>query len=82
MEISGGFCVDCSWDIIYGFIAVSFIFKITGVRQRFGLSHLLSTHSAGRWVAVKAGRKPVHFSLVGCPLSCYPVPVSPLEISP
>ena len=31
----------------------------------------LSTHSAGRRVAVKAGCKPVHFSLDGCPLSCY-----------
>ena len=31
----------------------------------------LSTHSAGRRAAVKAGRKPVHFSLDGCPLSCY-----------
>ena len=31
----------------------------------------MSTHSAGRWAAVKAGCKPVHFSLDGCPLSCY-----------
>ena len=31
----------------------------------------LSTHSVGRRVAVKAGCKPVHFSLDGCPLSCY-----------
>ena len=31
----------------------------------------LSTHSAGRRAAVKAGYKPVHFSLDGCPLSCY-----------
>ena len=31
----------------------------------------LSTHSAGRWAAVKAGCKPVHFGLDGCPLSCY-----------
>ena len=31
----------------------------------------MSTHSAGRRAAVKAGRKPVHFSLDGCPLSCY-----------
>ena len=31
----------------------------------------LSTHSAGRWAAVKAGYKPVHFSIDGCPLSCY-----------
>ena len=29
------------------------------------------THSAGRRAAVKAGCKPVHFSLDGCPLSCY-----------
>ena len=28
-------------------------------------------HSAERRVAVKAGCKPVHFSLDGCPLSCY-----------
>ena len=31
----------------------------------------LSTHSAGRTAAVKAGRKPVHFSLDGCRLVCY-----------
>ena len=31
----------------------------------------MSTHSAERRVAVKAGCKPVHFSLDGCPLSCY-----------
>ena len=31
----------------------------------------LSTHSAGRRAAVKAGCKPVHFSLDSCPLSCY-----------
>jgi hypothetical protein len=31
----------------------------------------LPTHSAGRRAAVKAGCKPVHFSLDGCPLSCY-----------
>ena len=31
----------------------------------------LSTHSAGRRAAVKTGCKPVHFSLDGCPLSCY-----------
>ena len=31
----------------------------------------LSTHSAGRRAAVKAGCKPVHFRLDGCPLSCY-----------
>ena len=31
----------------------------------------LSTHSAGRRAAVKAGCKPVHFSLDGCLLSCY-----------
>ena len=30
----------------------------------------LSTHSAGRRAAVKAGCKPIHFSLDGCPLSC------------
>ena len=31
----------------------------------------LSTHSTGRRAAVKTGCKPVHFSLDGCPLSCY-----------
>ena len=31
----------------------------------------LSTHPAGRRAAVKAGCNPVHFSLDGCPLSCY-----------
>ena len=31
----------------------------------------LSTHLAGRRAAVKAGCKPVHFSLDGCLLSCY-----------
>ena len=31
----------------------------------------LSAHSAGRRAAVKAGYKTVHFSLDGCPLSCY-----------
>ena len=31
----------------------------------------MSTHSAGRRTAVKTGCKPVHFSLDGCPLSCY-----------
>ena len=31
----------------------------------------LSIHSAERRAAVKAGCKPVHFSLDGCPLSCY-----------
>ena len=31
----------------------------------------MSTHSAERRAAVKAGCKPVHFSLDGCPLSCY-----------
>ena len=35
-----------------------------------GLS-ALSTLSAGRRAAVKAGRKPVYFSLDGCLLSCY-----------
>ena len=38
----------------------------------------LFTHSAGRRVAVKAGCKPVHFSLDGCPLSCYFPGVWPL----
>ncbi len=31
----------------------------------------MSTHPAGRRAAVKAGCNPVHFSLDGCPLSCY-----------
>ena len=31
----------------------------------------LSTHSAGQRAEVKAGCKPVHFSLDGCPLSRY-----------
>ena len=31
----------------------------------------LSTHSAGQRAEVKAGCKPVHFSLDGCLLSCY-----------
>ena len=31
----------------------------------------LSTHSAGRRAAVKAGCKSVHFSLDSCPLPCY-----------
>ena len=31
----------------------------------------LSARSAGRRAAVKAGYKTVHFSLDGCPLSCY-----------
>ena len=31
----------------------------------------LSTHSAGQRAEVKGGCKPVHFSLDGCPLSCY-----------
>ena len=31
----------------------------------------MSTHSAERRTAVKAGCKPVNFSLDGCPLSCY-----------
>ena len=31
----------------------------------------LSIHSAERRAAVKAGCKPVHFSLDGCPLFCY-----------
>ena len=38
----------------------------------------LSTHSTGRRAAVKTGCKPVHFSLDGCPLSCYFPGVWPL----
>ena len=43
----------------------------TGAAKHFEGLAALSTHSAGRRVAVKAGCKPVHFSLDGCPLSCY-----------
>ena len=39
--------------------------------KHFGGLAALSTHSAGRRAAVKAGCKPVHFSLDGCLLSCY-----------
>ena len=35
------------------------------------LSLIHISHSVGRRVAVKAGCKPVHFSLDGYPLSCY-----------
>ena len=38
----------------------------------------LSTHSTGRRAAGKTGCKPVHFSLDGCPLSCYFPGVWPL----
>ena len=41
------------------------------VAKHFAGLAALSTHSAGRWAAVKAGCKPVHFGLDGCPLSCY-----------
>ena len=44
--------------------------KRTAAKHFEGLT-ALSTHSAGRRAAVKAGCKPVHFSLDGCPLSCY-----------
>ena len=52
-----------------------YIFKHSKIRKRAakhfeGLA-ALSTHSAGQREAVKAGCKPVHFSLDGCPLSCY-----------
>ena len=43
----------------------------TGAAKHFAGLAALSTHSAGRWAAVKAGCKPVHFGLDGCPLSCY-----------
>ena len=43
----------------------------TGAAKHFEGLAALSTHSAGRRAAVKAGCKPVHFSLDGCPLSCY-----------
>ncbi len=52
-----------------------YIFKHSKIRKRAakhfeGLA-ALSTHSEGRRAAVKTGCKPVHFSLDGCPLSCY-----------
>ena len=37
----------------------------------WGIGRLVPPYSAGRRAAVKAGYKPVHFSLDGCPLSCY-----------
>ncbi len=43
----------------------------TGATKHFEGLDALSTHSAGQRAAVKAGSKPVHFSLDGCPLSCY-----------
>ena len=39
--------------------------------KHFGGLAALSTHSVERRAAVKAGCTPVHFSLDGCPLSCY-----------
>lgn len=49
--------------------------KRSKIRKRsvknFGGLATLSTHSAGRWAAAKAGCKLVHFSLDACPLSCY-----------
>ena len=42
-----------------------------GAAKHFWGLAALSAYSAGRWAAVKAGCKPVHFSLDGCPLSCY-----------
>lgn len=47
-------------------------FKIgKGAAKHFEGLAALSIHSAERRAAVKAGCKPVHFSLDGCPLSCY-----------
>ena len=43
----------------------------TGAAKHFEGLAALSTHSAGQRAAVKAGYKPVHFSLDGSPLSCY-----------
>ena len=43
----------------------------TGAAKHFEGLAALSTHSAGRWAAVKAGCKLVHFSLDGCLLFCY-----------
>ena len=43
----------------------------TGAAKHFEGLAALPTHSAGRRAAVKAGCKPVHFSLDGCPLFCY-----------
>lgn len=41
------------------------------VAKHFDRLAALSIHLAGRRATVKTGRKPVHFSLDGCPLSCY-----------
>ena len=43
----------------------------TGAAKHFEGLAALSTHPAGQRAEVKAGCKPVHFSLDGCPLSCY-----------
>ena len=43
----------------------------TGAAKHFEGLAALSTHSAGRRAAVKAGCKLVHFSLDGCLLFCY-----------
>ena len=58
------------------FPPISTLRKETPQNQKSAAKHFeglaaLSTHSAGRRAAVKAGCKPVHFSLDGCPLSCY-----------
>ncbi len=55
---------------------ISILKKETLQNQKRAAKHFeglaaLSTHSAGQRAAVKAGSKPVHFSLDGCPLSCY-----------
>ncbi len=44
--------------------------KESAAKHFEGLAALFA-RSAGRRAAVKAGSKPVHFSLDGCPLSCY-----------
>ena len=58
------------------FPPIAILRKKTLQNQKSAAKHfeglaVLSTHSAGRRAAVKAGCIPVHFSLDGCPLSCY-----------
>ena len=54
---------------------------LTADKHSMGLS-ALSAHSVGRTAAVKAGGKPVHFSLDGCRLFCYFCRVSIHNIGP
>ena len=58
-------------DAVAGFLrADGKLAPIYAAKHFEGLA-ALSTHPAGRRAAVKAGCNPVHFSLDGCPLSCY-----------